>query len=891
MSMSHPERIGKYDILGELGRGGMGVVYRAQDKRMGRMVAIKTVTEDFTDDDNMLERFYHEAEKTGRLKHPNIVTVYDLGEQDGSPYIVMEFVDGTPLDKIIKDKKPQPLLEKLLIIEQVCSALGYAHQHDVIHRDVKPANVIVQHDGLTKLLDFGIAREEKRTGQGLTRTGAVIGTVPYMAPERLKGAPVDGRSDIFAAGILLYQTLTGHLPFQGEDGVLVTKLLSEKHPPLSLYLQEYPPALDHILDRSLAKSPDDRYSTADEMSAELFGVIDELKREHIGDMIVQVKRLSLEQQFVAARDALMQLLKLDNQHTEARKMLAEVQQHLSRKQREEQAQKLFLQAEDLLRGRDFEQAIELLTQAEQLVPDDVAISELLDTTRSKRQVQEQIERFLRKAETARSAGDFSGAKAIVEEAMELDALDSRVQSAYTALARQVEEAQRRAKSRSLVDQARNELKLRKYSEALVTLKEIEQIDPFHPELQTMLSAVTTGAQQEQRRKLLDETENVVARAVTYDQAKAALVTLQGTIEKAGSDPALLRLQAQVMRQVREFESKKLVEDTVRECRAKLDSAPAEALRLVQAALAQLPGNEHLLGLQHSIEERLAKQSLDERRTELLTQAHKALSENKFADAVKVLEACQGELRSHEIGELLEFARNEMYAEEQRQFVASALTEGQRLMREGQFDEAISMLEFKLRQGDDSGLRSLLEQARTQRQVALAKASAAASAAEPLLQAEGYEQAVSYLESLPKEVQASTEVQAALKRARAGLEREREFLSFAGKFYALLSEQAPTKDWDGLQEPAGAQGVMAEMMRALGIRRSAVANRRVTREMAIVREKLQTGEISIVDEVVQRQTPLLQHCAKDTQAQWSSLMEQYAALKNGGGKGKLGRKGR
>src|ERR1700730_586803 len=142
------KRIGKYDVIDLLGRGGMGLVYRAFDRQLNREVAIKTVTEGFTGDQEMLQRFYREAAKTGALKHPNIVIVYDLGEQDGFPYIVMEYLSGDPLARIIQSAQPAPLAYKLKIIEQVCYALGYAHRNDVIHRDVKPANVIVQSDGI-----------------------------------------------------------------------------------------------------------------------------------------------------------------------------------------------------------------------------------------------------------------------------------------------------------------------------------------------------------------------------------------------------------------------------------------------------------------------------------------------------------------------------------------------------------------------------------------------------------------------------------------------------------------------------------------------------------------------------------------------------------------------
>ena len=388
------------------------------------------------------------------------------------------------------------------------------------------------------------------------------------------------------------------------------------------------------------------------MGADLTGVVEALKREHIGDMIVQVKRLSSDQHFVQARDQLQQLLKLDNQHTEARQMLSEVQQHLSRKQRDDQAQQLSLKAEDLIRSRDLEQAIELLDQACRLVPEDNLIAAMLDDARKKRVTQEEVERILRKADEARAAGDFEGAKAIVEKAMDLDPTEPRVQIAYAALARHVEEATKRAKARKLLDDARQELKLRRYAEALVLLREAEQVDPFHPELAGMISSATTGAQQEQRRKILDEVEREVARAVTWDQAKAALITVQGAVEKTGSDPVLLRLQAQVVRQIKSFEEKKLVEDTVRECRAKQDSAPLEALKMVQAALVEYPANEHLLTLHASLEERVARLSRDDRRASYLNQAHKAIAENRFGDAVGILEGCQAELQSPEIGDLL-----------------------------------------------------------------------------------------------------------------------------------------------------------------------------------------------------------------------------------------------
>jgi len=819
MDRQHPTRIDKYEILGVLGEGGMGIVYRGLDKRMGREVAIKTVTEDFVRDATMLERFYQEAEKTGRLKHPNIVTVYDLGEQGGCPYIVMELVDGRPLDKIIRDDRNMPLLEKLRIVEQVASALGFAHRHDVIHRDVKPANVIVQRDGTAKLLDFGIARDENRQGQGLTRTGIVVGTVPYMAPERLRGATLDARSDIFAIGVVLFQTLTGQLPWQGEDALLAGKIFNEKHPKLSLYLSGYPPVLDSILDRALAKSPDDRYPTADEMATELFALVDQLKRQHIGEVIIQVQKLSTDQQYVEARDTLLQVLKLDNQHPDARRLLAEVQQHLSKKQREEQAQNLCTRAEDLAREKDFKKAIDLLDQATKLVPDDKQVFELLEQTRHKKTVHEQIEEFLRQADAARNSGDIDSARAIVEKARDLDAHDSRVQGVYISLSRHEEEAEDRLKAKKLMEEAQEELNRRQYPAAVKLLREAVDKDPLNQQLAGMLASAIAREQQEQRRNTLDEVANEVAQAISYEQIKTAQTNINAAIKKIGADPVLLRLQAQVVKQLRQFEAKRLVEDTVRDARAVLDTNPKQALELVESVLERLPTNEHLLALRAEISDRLVSAEREAQQSKVLEQAHKAVSESRFSDAVAALESCDPKLLSKEMSELLEFARNEARGEEHRQLVASAINRGQQMIREGRYQEATAFLKPIVAEQEDPAVQTLFKQAESLQSAVLEKANAAAAQVRALLQVEAFEQALASLEDLPADVQLQATIQSAIDEARKGIEREHQILAILAESYALLAagKPAPVSLRNLAQTPP--RGVIGQMVVALESRRT------------------------------------------------------------------------
>ena len=364
METEQPESIGKYKILSVIGRGGMGVVYRGKDLSMGRPVAIKTCTH--LQDPKAVQRFRGEAEKMGMLQHANIVNVYhyDFDEQNGWPYIVMEYVEGEPVDQLILKEEHVSLFEKLRIMEQVCSALAYAHKHEVLHRDVKPANVILRPDGIAKLLDFGIAQQAKTgTDHGLTQLGGVVGTIPYMAPERLKSKPeyvnrttFDGRSDIFSAGVMLFEVLAGRLPFLGKDFELADQLLNEAHPPLSEFLEQYPPALDDILSRALAKDPSNRYQFADEMGADLYAVIETLKAEHARGLIASARQLSAQGEYLAAQNELYRLLTTDPRNTNVRAMIKDLNQHLSDKLRAEQVEALQREAETASRDEDFDLA-------------------------------------------------------------------------------------------------------------------------------------------------------------------------------------------------------------------------------------------------------------------------------------------------------------------------------------------------------------------------------------------------------------------------------------------------------------------------------------------------------------------------------------------------------
>ncbi|MBK8117878.1 MAG: serine/threonine protein kinase [Sulfuritalea sp.] len=274
--MMLPQKLGKYEIRGELGSGAMGVVYEGWDPGICRRVAIKTVKRDQLDRaevGEVLARFQREAQAAGRLTHPNIVGIYEFGEEPdpaggaaGTAFIAMEFVDGRELKDYFDKDERFPLTEMLRIMTELLAALAHAHKHGIVHRDIKPANIILLADGTVKVADFGIARIESSV---LTQAGAVLGTPSYMSPEQFMGHTVDGRSDLFSAGVILYQFLTGDKPFTGTVTTIMHNVLREEPPAPSELNVQVPRAFDAVMKKALAKRPDERFQTAQEFAAAL----------------------------------------------------------------------------------------------------------------------------------------------------------------------------------------------------------------------------------------------------------------------------------------------------------------------------------------------------------------------------------------------------------------------------------------------------------------------------------------------------------------------------------------------------------------------------------------------------------------------------------------------
>src|SRR5213595_867889 len=258
---------GRYKIVRKLGAGGMADVYLAEDQELGRRVAIKILDDRHASDDQFIERFRREAKNAASLSHPNIVSIYDRGEAEGTYYIAMEYLDGRYLKELIVARGPAPVNVAIDYARQILAALRFAHKKGVVHRDIKPHNVMADADGRLKVTDFGIARAGVSQ---MTEAGSIIGTAQYLSPEQAKGAPVDQTSDLYSVGVVLYELLTGVVPFTGDTPVeIAMKHLSTVPEPPSASRAEIPRDLDMIVLRALAKDPAERYQSAEEMDADL----------------------------------------------------------------------------------------------------------------------------------------------------------------------------------------------------------------------------------------------------------------------------------------------------------------------------------------------------------------------------------------------------------------------------------------------------------------------------------------------------------------------------------------------------------------------------------------------------------------------------------------------
>jgi serine/threonine-protein kinase len=549
MQANEIKKIGKYDVLDVLGQGGMGIVYKAVDPAIGRKVAIKMMTGGFAENPDLLKRFQREAQSAGALQHPNIVIIYELGtHENGNPYMAMEFIDGESLESIVANRKRMSLVDKLGIMIQLLNGLQYAHAHGIVHRDVKPANVMVLKDGSIKIVDFGIARISDNS---MTKTGQIVGTINYMSPEQFNGHVVDGRSDIFSSGVLLYEFLTGVLPFDGaETPSVILKILNDAPPPLKEHLQNFPAELEETLLRALSKDREERYGTAEDFAFDLARIQESLKKEMVVEYVDQAKQLFEKKELAKAKDLLQQVLRVDTKNITAQDLMKQVQQKLSVQQRGEQIKQLRANAEDALAQKMLDEALSYCQQALKMDPQNAELLNLQKMVQQGKARKDQIAKSIRRAEDLKHDGDYEGALKVADEALALDPKDTNAKNVRDAIAAEIKKLQAQKELQSLLDQARAEISQRRFTKAFELIRKSESVTPGATQAGSLRNVLNTAREHEAQRIAIDKALIETEIALHRESLQAAETKLKDALKRFPGDDKLQELSniAQELRQ-------------------------------------------------------------------------------------------------------------------------------------------------------------------------------------------------------------------------------------------------------------------------------------------------------------------------------------------------------
>ena len=830
-------QIGKYPILGILGVGGMGVVYRGMDNSVGREVAIKTLTEAT---EELRQRFLMEA-RSGVLNHPNIVTVYDFGEQDGLPYIVMEYLPGDSLENLLRAGHKFSLIEKLDMIRQLCLGLGYAHQKGVIHRDVKPANMMVLPGGVIKIVDFGVARLQDRAGH--TQTGMVIGTFHYIAPERLLGKTADGRSDIWSAACILYLLLTGRLPFPGDDPATLHRVIREPHDPLSTVLTNYPPALDHLIDRGLAKDPDDRYETAEEMAADIEAINDNLKRDHVAEVLGSVRPLIEQEQWTSVRPVLLDLQKLNPQNTEVKKLLREVQEKVSRQQRSVQIRQLVSDGDEAVLGQKFAEAIEFYNQAASLDRTNTELPGKIENAARLKEKADQVVALLEQSREARKRNDYTAAGDLIDKALQLDERNTDLRNERARILQDSERASKDRARRQFSDLARDQLGARQYTDAIKNLRSALEIDPTDAETQQMYQAAVERQEEQRRRKIIDQIVADISECIAANELERALTLIRRAQERLPGEAVLLQLKLDAEAKQLEQIATKLVEQTSLHVYNVFLTSPQEALTAVHEALAQMPGEPRLIALEEKVVEQLKKASSEERKHAFLRQAQARIDARQFSEAAQILESAEIECgESPDFTSLLTYAKGQARKAELAQKAGTATRDAQALIAAGEFDAAVALLQPAALETKDPSVEQLLRQATASAAESVRRIDAVVARGLAIGEKDP-QKALQFLSSQSQDIQNHSRVRELSVKLNAACEREHSITEAIDNANAALQARDLRNGLTGLED---AQRTYPDSQRL------ALAISEFKKRRAEIASQLLTGAIELATQAIQQE---------------------------------------
>lgn len=685
----------------------MGEVYKARDSVINRTVALKTITNNLANNTDLLERFYQEARAAGTLQHPNIVTIFELNKEGETPYIAMEFLEGESLEKLIARKAALTISEKLGYIVPVCRALDYAHKRGIVHRDVKPANIVVSSDGVVKVVDFGIAR---LVDGGLTQTNMLIGTIAYMSPQQIQGDRADERSDIWAMGVTCWELVAGERPFNGDNhAALMMKIISGEPPPLSAKDPLSPADLDAVIARMMNKDIAERFQTMEEVLLELEPIWRRIQLGTVSQLIESGKTLLESQDLLRAQRMLREALQIESSNPEARTLLEKTNAAIRRSQILPKLHERIERGGQLLASGLPQEARAEAEAALKIDSSFAPAKSLLAGVQAANDYARLVGDGLRIAKQFLASGAILDADQKLETVL---SLDPQNKTALELREHVREEVERRQKRQSLAESIKRVRELwteQRYDECLGMLRDLDAQFPADAEILHLHDAVLQDQQEQEKSARLAEARKLVAK----QHFDGALSILSGLVELHPEDSGIKSFRSLVLQQKEGEARQKQTSTELQKLRALLESGKyEEAATRGEALLRESPQDFELREVVKFAREELSQNARKQGFDELIAGINKHMSAHQFGDAIKSAERGLLEFPGNsELKDVLDSAKLEQKDQEGRERLEGHIREIEALIHKDELTEAIDMARQTLMTvGPSSAVTKLLKTA-------------------------------------------------------------------------------------------------------------------------------------------------------------------------------------
>ena len=682
-------RIGKYEIQAELGRGGFGRVFRAYDPAVGRQVAIKVLTAE--GDKSLSTRFRNEAAAAGKLRHKNIVTVYDFGEYKGTPFLVMEYLEGEDLHQIMSSGGAPTLLEKVGIMSQVAEGLYCAHQNGVIHRDVKPANIMVLRDGTVKIMDFGIARMLREDATRLTRKGDLIGTMLYMSPEQFTSSDVDALCDIFAYGVIYYELLTGKHPFRAADAAaMMYKITVEDPEAVRRLAPECPQELEDMVHRAIQKDRDLRYQSMREIQLDAEPILITLQQERAAGLIAGAQALFDKQDLDAARRMVLEGLDLDPSNRIGRQLREALQKALQRTTLQPRIDALLNRAGEDLEARRFAEAIQNLEAALRLDRSNAAVLARLEDARAALERSRKAARLMADARREYQRGDLHASRDRVSEALREDASNPE---APVILKRLEDEIRVREDAKELKEglaKASSLMAMHSFDEAVAALERLAAQHPQSEEAGHLLERSRAEKLESERRQRLRSGLAASADLLRERRFEEAVSALEAIGRDFPGEQEIADLMGYARRELQSQRRAEAIRALTRDVAERLERHDFDgAFGMVEEALKAYPGESAAVRLLRSIKTAQAEWERRQAIDGATRRSGELAAALRFGEALEVLDGAAREYGAEAVREQRSRVEEQWARHRREEAIRAALGPARELLERGDFEGAIA----------------------------------------------------------------------------------------------------------------------------------------------------------------------------------------------------------